>query len=107
MAVTALWFQISISIITRSARGLWSDVSMAHAIAEYNSGGMKLATAAKEFAVPRTVLRRISDYSDDDNRGLLACKRNSAFGLENDKFTEHILKLQIKELTNMLFRGVK
>jgi hypothetical protein len=37
MVVTALLFQTSISVIMRSARGLWPDVSMAHAIAEYNS----------------------------------------------------------------------
>jgi hypothetical protein len=40
----------------------------------YNSGRIKLATAAKVFAVPRNTLRRkATDYSDDDNRGLLAC----------------------------------
>jgi hypothetical protein len=56
---------------------------------------MKLATAAKEFAVPRnTSSRKAAEYSDD-NRSLAAYKRNSALGFANEKkFTEHILKLQ-------------
>jgi hypothetical protein len=95
MAVAALLFQIPRSRIRRSTRGMWSEVPMAHAIAEYNSGRMKLATAAKEFAVPRnTSGRKVAEYGDDDNRILVAYKRNSALGLENAKFREHNLKLQ-------------
>jgi hypothetical protein len=54
---------------------------------------MKLAPAATDFAVPRNALRRKAD-SDDDNRGILECKRNSAFGFENEEFAKHNLKLQ-------------
>jgi hypothetical protein len=37
---------------------MWSEVTVAHASAEYNNyGRMQIATAAKEFAVPRNTLR--------------------------------------------------
>jgi hypothetical protein len=36
--------------------------------------------------------QKAADYGDD-NRMQVACKRNSAMGFENEKFTEHILKL--------------
>jgi hypothetical protein len=31
----------------KSTTGMWSEVAMSHAIAEYNSGRIKLATATK------------------------------------------------------------
>ena len=57
---------------------------------------MKLATATKEFAVPRNSLRRkAAEHSDNDCRGPVAYKRDTALGFENErKLVEHILKLQ-------------
>jgi hypothetical protein len=95
MAVTALLFQMARSRIRKDTRRMWAEVVMAHAIAEYNSGRMKLATGAKECAVPQNASsRKSAEYGDDDNRILVAYKRNSALGFENEKFREHILKLQ-------------
>lgn len=51
---------------------MWYEVAMARAIAEYNSGRMKLTTAAKECAVPgNTSGRKAAEYVDD-NRILVA-----------------------------------
>jgi ribosomal protein L32 len=52
MAVTALLFRMPRSRIRKSIRRMWSEVAMAHAIVENNSGRMKLTTAAKDCAVP-------------------------------------------------------
>ena len=69
---------------------------MCQVIAEYNSGRMKLATAAKEFGVPRNTLRRkAAEHNDNDCRGSVAYNRERDLGFENEKkFMEHILKLQ-------------
>lgn len=73
-----------------------SEVAIAEAIALYirDSGRMKRVTAAKKCAVPRnTSGRKAAEYSDD-NRNLVAYKRNSALGFANEKFTQHTLKLR-------------
>jgi hypothetical protein len=69
-----------------------SEVAVAHTLAGYNSGRMKLATAAKEFVVPQNISGRKAAEDDDDNRSLVAYMCNSALGFENEKFTEHIIK---------------
>jgi transposase-like protein len=47
---------------------MWSEAAVAHAIAEYNSDRMKIATAAKEFSVRRNTLRRkAAEYNGDDS----------------------------------------
>jgi hypothetical protein len=67
-AVTALLFQMPRSRIRKNTRGVWSQVAVAHDIEEYTSSRMTLATAAKEFAVPRnTSARKAVEYSDDYN----------------------------------------
>jgi hypothetical protein len=38
--------------------------------------------------------RKAAGYSEDNKRCLVEYKRNSALGLKNEKFTEHILKVQ-------------
>jgi hypothetical protein len=53
-----------------------SEVAVAHAIAENNSGRMKLGTAVKDFAVPRSASgRKAAEYGDDGNRSVVAYKR--------------------------------
>jgi transposase-like protein len=56
---------------------------MSEAIAEYNSGRIKLATAAKKFGVPRNTLRRkAAEHNDNDCRGPVAYNRKrEIFGL--------------------------
>ena len=56
---------------------------MCQAIAEYKSGRMKLATAAKEFGVPRNTLRRkAAEHNDNDCRGPVAYNRErDSFGV--------------------------
>ena len=56
---------------------------MCQVIAEYNSGRMKLATAAKEFGVPRNTLRRkAAEHNDNDCRGPVAYNRErDSFGV--------------------------
>jgi hypothetical protein len=58
---------------------------MAHAIAEFNSGRIKLATAAKGFTVPwNTSSNKVAEYGDGDKRSIAAYIRNSALGFENE-----------------------
>jgi hypothetical protein len=69
---------------------------MCQAIVEYNCGRIKLASAAKEFGVPRnTLCRKAAEHDDNDCRAPVTYKRETALGFENEKkFMEHILKLQ-------------
>jgi hypothetical protein len=61
-----------------------SDVAMTRVNSEYNSGTIKLATTAKEFAIPwNTSSRKATEYGDDDERSLTGYKRNSALAFEN------------------------
>lgn len=94
MAVIALLFQMPRSRIRNNTRRMWSEVAMVHAIAEYNYGRMKLATAVKECAVRRTTSGREAAEYGGRQHNLVAYKRNSALGFENEKFREHIFKLQ-------------
>jgi hypothetical protein len=55
MTIIARLFQMPRSKIMKSTREMWSEVAMAHAIAEYNSGRMKLAPAAKKL-LPHVIL---------------------------------------------------
>jgi hypothetical protein len=83
------------SEISKSTRGLWSEVGMAHVVVEYNSGRMKLSYCSEGVALPHHTLRRnAAEYSGDDSRGLVAYKRDCSLGFENDKLSEHALKLQ-------------
>jgi hypothetical protein len=82
--------------VRKSSGVTWSEVAISHATAEYNSGRMKLAIVGKEFAVPRNTLRRkAAEHSDNDGRGLVAYKRDTALWFENEgTLVEHMLKLQ-------------
>jgi hypothetical protein len=63
---------------------MWSEVEVAHATAEYNSGRMRAAAAAKKLAVRRNALRReASEYIGYDSRCPVTCKRVSALWFEN------------------------
>lgn len=60
----------------------------------YGSCWMKVATAVKKFAARRnTLLRKATEYNDNDSRGLETYKWVLVFGFEN-KDTELILKWQ-------------
>jgi hypothetical protein len=74
---------------------MWSEVAVACATAEYNSGKMKVAIAAKELAIRLNSSRiKAAEYNGDDSGCPVTYKRVSALGFENKKFMEHVLKLQ-------------
>jgi hypothetical protein len=81
--------------IRKNTRGIWSEVVVAHNVEGCSSHRFKLATAAKEFALPRNnSARKAAKYGDDCNRSLVAFKGNSVLEFEKGKFREHILKVQ-------------
>jgi hypothetical protein len=65
MAVTALLFQMP-----RYKFGMRSEGAMSDTIEEYNSGGMKFASAAKEFVVTRNNFRQKSNRGQQKPSGI-------------------------------------
>lgn len=62
------------------------EIEMVHAIEKY---------ILVEFIIKQQVTREAAAYNCDDRRGPVTHERDSALGFENEKYMEHILKLQI------------
>jgi hypothetical protein len=94
MTIIAGLFEMPRYEITKSTRGLWSEVGMAHVIVEFNTSRMKFSYCGEGVAFPHHTLRtNAEEHSGDDSRGLVACKRDSSLGFENGNFSEHKIKL--------------
>jgi hypothetical protein len=83
------------SRIRKNTRGMWSEAVVVDDVEKCSSHRFKLATAAKEFALPRNnSARKAAEYGDDCNRSLVAYKENSFLEVEKGKFREHIVKVK-------------
>jgi hypothetical protein len=63
------------------------ETAVAHAIVECNSGRMKVAPAAKVFAVRRSTSSKVAEYKGNNSRSPVTYKRVSALGFENEKLS--------------------